>query len=390
MAGEDKKKKHGIQHGNQLKETPRRGADKKRNKHDENAPAARRSSSRTRRQTLPPSVWDNDSTPPTRSAINIVDAIPQPPSHLWSSRSTDVTCLSFGLDPGKDSHNKIVCQKCSLFYDVVLKGIMANMDKKLRSKANNKYECDKPWHPDKADDRFDTKKKNMKDFLKFFDINTINISNNTTTVPKSPSPAVTVISVSPSDHSKPMGNESGKKTQPERTSSGIKHNNSNEIILYDQHGVISKNIVQSITQAFKERDTKAWPLQEHELSLLELLLMEGDTVRESAAKMLVEGGTIRKSVATIFEPSLKDKKDGLPLKEHEKRLLGQLAYKAFKHEKKISLPSFPRYPPFEIVQVPKTRAVTVFTEKNKNDYIVSMLQLQKNGWDTYQVTSMMN
>ena len=84
-----------------------------------------------------------------------------------------------------------------------------------------------------------------------------------------------------------------------------------------------------------------WPLQKHELGLLELLRMDGAHLRESAAK--------------ILEPCLKKKEDGKALQAHEYRLVGQFAYKAFKatDNNRVMLTSFSRYSPFEIAKLPK-------------------------------------
>ena len=64
---------------------------------------------------------------------------------------------------------------------------------------------------------------------------------------------------------------------------------------------------------------------------------------------------IHQHATTVLEPCLKDKENGKSLEEHERRLLGQLAYKQLKCENRIALPSFPRFVKFDIVQVPKTR-----------------------------------
>ena len=110
------------------KATPRRGDKQKRSKIDER-PCRSSSRSRNHRSSA---NFDNTelniSTRGTRSKL-CFEALPQPPNHFWvSCRSIDVTCLSFGLDPGQEDHKKIICQKCMNFYDVVLKNILVHKE----------------------------------------------------------------------------------------------------------------------------------------------------------------------------------------------------------------------------------------------------------------------
>ena len=94
------------------------------------------------------------------------------------------------------------------------------------------------------------------------------------------------------------------------------------------NNIITEKAATMIADAIKVRDFKQWSLHRHEVLLLESMALEGDSIREH--------------VLTVFEPTLKRKGNRLPLKHHDLRLLGQLAFKAFKHEKKVSLPSFLR------------------------------------------------
>ena len=96
-----------------------------------------------------------------------------------------------------------------------------------------------------------------------------------------------------------------------------------------------------------------WDKNYHELKLLNALLVDDDK------KMIHQHAT------TVLEPCLKDKENGKSLEEHERRLLGQLAYKQLKCENRISLPSFPRYTKFDIVQVPTTKAQRNFEKSNQ-------------------------
>ena len=106
---------------------------------------------------------------------------------------------------------------------------------------------------------------------------------------------------------------------------------------------IKDGVANTITQAMRERDYLAMPLQDHKLSLLQRLALDGDSIRESTPQ--------------LFEASLKQKRDGSPLKLHARRLLGQLVYNGLRttDDNKLSLPSFPHYKPFQIVLVPETR-----------------------------------
>ena len=72
-------------------------------------------------------------------------------------------------------------------------------------------------------------------------------------------------------------------------------------------------------------------------------------------------------MAKIFESSLMTRDTSfLPLTDHETRLFGQLAFKAFKfsRQKKLVLPNFAHYPLIELVRVPITRAARVSTAAN--------------------------
>ena len=108
----------------------------------------------------------------------------------------------------------------------------------------------------------------------------------------------------------------------------------------DINNVIKEDIANAIIEAMVERDLKLLPLKEHKKRLVHCLALDGGSLRESATK--------------IFEPRLKEKWDGLALQLHKLRLFGQLAYKGFKStdDNKLTLPSFSRYPLFQIVRVP--------------------------------------
>ena len=113
----------------------------------------------------------------------------------------------------------------------------------------------------------------------------------------------------------------------------------------NENHIITKDAVDDIMKALEERDMKICPLQEHELRLLETLVVDGDTITQPVAKII---GTC-----------LNKKKNGAALEDHERRLLGQLAFKGLKStaDKKLSLHSFKRYKPFQIVRVPEARSL---------------------------------
>ena len=111
----------------------------------------------------------------------------------------------------------------------------------------------------------------------------------------------------------------------------------------DHNNVVKDRVANTITHTMRERDYLAMPLQDHELSLLQRLALDGDSIRESTPK--------------LFEASLKQKRDGSPLKLHARRLLRQLVYNGLRatDDNKLSLPSFPHYKPFQIVLVSETQ-----------------------------------
>ena len=61
----------------------------------------------------------------------------RPPSrHLWTSRSADVTCLSFGLNPLNLLDKKITCTSCCNFFDTTLRSNIANLSIGKNSKRS--------------------------------------------------------------------------------------------------------------------------------------------------------------------------------------------------------------------------------------------------------------
>ena len=98
--------------------------------------------------------------------------LPQPAMRLWTSRSRDVTCLSFLLDPTNPVHATINCNKCTRFFEVVLKYDLSKVTEILRSKRGEKdYGCEKPWEPDNEFNRLERKQIAYHNFLRFFDEN---------------------------------------------------------------------------------------------------------------------------------------------------------------------------------------------------------------------------
>ena len=111
----------------------------------------------------------------TRSSQDNSHTILRPSNRLWTSRSYDVTCLLFDLDPQISKHRKVICQNLLKFFDVVLKNVLSNVSKKPRSQADIKYRCAKPWHPDNVDHVYEGKRRNMADFRSFFYCHAIDI-----------------------------------------------------------------------------------------------------------------------------------------------------------------------------------------------------------------------
>ena len=51
----------------------------------------------------------------------------------------------------------------------------------------------------------------------------------------------------------------------------------------DENHIIKKDAVDDIMKALEERNMKTWPRQEHELRLLETLVVDGDTIEQPAS-----------------------------------------------------------------------------------------------------------
>ena len=99
------------------------------------------------------------------------DARPPPSKHLWTSRSIDVTCLSFGLNPLKPLDKKIMCTNCCNFFETTLSGNIANLSIRKNSKRSSfgkNKQCLRPWHIDKGQHHCSAKRKNMEDFRNHF------------------------------------------------------------------------------------------------------------------------------------------------------------------------------------------------------------------------------
>ena len=113
---------------------------------------------------------------------------------------------------------------------------------------------------------------------------------------------------------------------------------------FDKNHVLTEVAAVGMKKEFEARDMRAWPLEQHELGIVELMIMDGIHVRESTVG--------------VMEPRLLEKEDGKDLKDHEYRLLGQLAYKGLKaaDDGRLSLKSFKYFPPFQIVRIPETKA----------------------------------
>ena len=355
-------------------ESPRRGQKWKKNK-GANKTILRRRTTRYSINVSENSPQSDDvelTSPPTRGSVhNVTNALPTPPNHLWTSRSSDTTCLSFGLDPSVDAHKKITCDKCLCYYDVVLHNNLSNQNNKVRSQAAKKYECTKPWSTVYATHLQSGKRNIMHDFHSMFgkvyddDLKTIvDIPDEDTTeadiiAPTPRRPVVENVDAAitmntPPAQEEAINNATPPAVTPPTTDDGGEPDGGEPeseeaptdvtALLFGDNYVMKECITQNIMEAFSLRDINEHPLKEHELALLQMLVLNGDSIRED--------------ITSIIEPCLTTKVENhATLKPNEKRLLGQLAYAQFKREKRITLPSFAHYTPFDIVQVPTTKGV---------------------------------
>eukprot|EP00581_Thalassiosira_minuscula_P002272 CAMPEP_0183745672 /NCGR_PEP_ID=MMETSP0737-20130205/66365_1 /TAXON_ID=385413 /ORGANISM="Thalassiosira miniscula, Strain CCMP1093" /LENGTH=599 /DNA_ID=CAMNT_0025981351 /DNA_START=9 /DNA_END=1809 /DNA_ORIENTATION=- len=159
----------------------------------------------------------------------------------------------------------------------------------------------------------------------------------------------------------------------------VEHDDEDE--LFGDHGVLTIEATTFIEKAFQQRDMEEHPFEEHEIAFIKYLILdENNTLRECVTDILEAGtsleeheiafikylildenNTLRECVTDILEAALKSRDlEKTPFKENELKLAGQLTYMEFKRQEepfeKIKLPSFPRNKPFEIVQIPTTRA----------------------------------
>ena len=72
---------------------------------------------------------------------------------------------------------------------------------------------------------------------------------------------------------------------------------------FDKNHVLTEVAAVGMKKELEARDMKAWPLQQHELGIGELLIMDGVNVRESTVN--------------VMEPRLLEKEDGKSLQGHE-------------------------------------------------------------------------
>ena len=141
--------------------SPRKGVDSARQRLDDDG--RRRSRSRRSSRRTPESLASMEAAAD--------DAPPSPPKHLWSSRSLEVTCLSFGLNPLKLLDKKIICTNCCKFFESTLRSNISNLSigkNSKRSAFGKNKQCLRPWYIDKGQHYHYTKRNNMEDFRNYF------------------------------------------------------------------------------------------------------------------------------------------------------------------------------------------------------------------------------
>ena len=287
------------------------------------------------------------------------------PSHLVTPSRTnwidpESTCLSFGLCSAFANHMKVMCDKCKTYQGITL----VTPDKK----RSQKMACEQPWDNKFKNHNLASKRKRHTDFHQLFGHpicmiaaagvvnqegqrtrNYTPLSSNDTPQPPSPPSVSTTLNESTTPEVAVQTNVPISGRVPTTT-------NVDEFVdpttwLFDGKLVLRKEATEQIINTLLGRDMGEHPLEDHELELLQILVVDGGMINKNVTKK-------------ILEPCLKGKKDGAALEEHELRLLGQLAYKQLKHEDRISLPSFPYHSKFDIVQVPNTRAARNFEQSN--------------------------
>ena len=215
----------------------------------------------------------------------------QPPRYLWTSSSLDVTCLSFGLDPEILPQKKIICQKCLTFFDVKLKGILVNKANKPRSEASTRLHCDKPWHPDNASHPLERKRIAMRDFIQLFENNAVPNVTEFLPVPvclakgRFVAPASTEAVIDERVEQETLNNSKDKinslKESTILVTCGTQIDPLPMPSSVDPNNIINKDTAAELVKAINDRDTASWPLQHHELGLLDSLSIRRPVVIES-------------------------------------------------------------------------------------------------------------
>jgi hypothetical protein len=315
------------------------------------------------------------------------------PSALGSTagrlmRRGETTCLSFGFRPDFRAHSKLVCLNCTSYYGLCLEyGKVPG--KKKRAK---RHVCDRPWDESRKNDSVKEVRAYYHRFRQFFDASDGNMSPIKTSGRESSAPRSSPVQASPQvtldsspaptgvgvrlPESTPIpsaseltttvtafngsfpntrsdldstvdslesdtGDDYSVSVPDAPTESDSDESNSSVLpALVDSNNVLTKEAAARIADAISRRDYARWPLQHHELDLLDALMIDGDVIRSEATQ--------------VIGHALQRKEAGTVLQDNELRLLGQLSFKAFKSnpDKKLSLPSFPRLRPIQIVCIP--------------------------------------
>ena len=223
--------------------------------------------------------------------------------------------------------------------------------------------CLRPWKLSKRDNPVALVRQHFVNFHQYFDSgrdieehsmiekpggvasskNSVQVADDVT---RTPPPTSCRFSIYADNAPKPVQEtcaSNGSNTEPAVVVPSPSASTLSPAMLVDNNNVLNKDTADTILAAFQNRDMEKFPLLKHEESLLELLIMDGNTIRLSTTQ--------------IMEPLLKGKENGSLLADHELRLLGQLAYKGFKsidcENKRLVLKSFERYNPFQIARVPE-------------------------------------
>ena len=296
-------------------------------------------------------------------------ALPEEAKRLLRRKDANTSCLTFGLKSSYHDHRQSMCDKCLAFCEMCVKrGKVA-----VTTKRGTTKQCDQPWLEKWGAHRELSKVVRMNNFRAYFQMSREDIEHSLMVA----TPAVatnlklgnskgteetstfrqintdTLGAQSKESESRSTNKSIKKKlalqtvmtsvatqTEFEPASASVQSQTDPTVDLFDLNNIMTEEGVELIEKSFAVRNMKTFPLRTHEQRLL-------------------------KAAATIFQASLEERANGTPLHDYECRLLGQLAFKGFKCEDKLTLPSFHRFPSFQIVQVPTARVARNKTQKRR-------------------------